>query len=138
MDMDGNKWKGGKVPQCKLFTGADISMVVKLTKFKLLKQFKGTASNFQKELVFNTVKDVLADFMPYGQTNLKDIANCFVLLSRNRFKSASSSSVINFDDYNVEKSEMNYNADCYADDYDKALYAAVVGAINFYASKKNE
>lgn len=138
VNMDGNKWQGGKIPQCKLFTGADISMVVKLTKFRLLKQFKGTASNFQKELVFNTVTAVLTDFMPYGQTNLKDIANCFVLLSRNRFKSASSSSVINFDDYNVEKSEMRYEANRYADDYDKALYAAVVGAINFYANKKSE
>ena len=136
--MDGNKWQEGKIPQCKLFTGADISMVVKLVKFRLLKQFKGTASNFQKELVLNTVTAVLADFMPYGQTNLKDIASCFVLLSRNRFKSASSSSVINFDDYNVENSEMKYEAHRYADDYDKALYAAVVGAINFYANKKNE
>lgn len=136
--MDGNKWQEGKIPQCKLFTGADISMVVKLAKFRLLKQFKGTASNFQKELVLNTVTAVLADFMPYGQTNLKDIASCFVLLSRNRFKSASSSSVINFDDYNVENSEMKYEAHRYADDYDKALYAAVVGAINFYANKKNE
>lgn len=136
--MDGNKWQEGKIPQCKLFTGADISMVVKLAKFRLLKQFKGTASNFQKELVINTVTAVLADFMPYGQTNLKDIASCFVLLSRNRFKSASSSSVINFDDYNVETSEMRYEANRYADDYDKALYAAVVGAINFYANKKNE
>lgn len=136
--MDGNKWQEGKIPQCKLFTGADISMVVKLAKFRLLKQFKGTASNFQKELVHNTVTAVLADFMPYGQTNLKDIASCFVLLSRNRFKSASSSSVINFDDYNVETSEMRYEANRYADDYDKALYAAVVGAINFYANKKNE
>ena len=136
--MDGNKWQEGKIPQCKLFTGADISMVVKLAKFRLLKQFKGTASNFQKELVLNTVTAVLADFMPYGQTNLKDIASCFVLLSRNRFKSASSSSVINFDDYNVETSEMRYEANRYADDYDKALYAAVVGAINFYANKKSE
>ena len=136
--MDGNKWQEGKIPQCKLFTGADISMVVKLAKFRLLKQFKGTASNFQKELVLNTVTAILADFMPYGQTNLKDIASCFVLLSRNRFKSASSSSVINFDDYNVETSEMRYEANRYADDYDKALYAAVVGAINFYANKKNE
>lgn len=136
--MDGNKWQEGKIPQCKLFTGADISMVVKLAKFRLLKQFKGTASNFQKELVLNIVTAVLADFMPYGQTNLKDIASCFVLLSRNRFKSASSSSVINFDDYNVETSEMIYEANRYADDYNKALYAAVVGAINFYANKKNE
>lgn len=136
--MDGNKWQEGRIPQCKLFTGADISMVVKLAKFRLLKQFKGTASNFHKELVFNTVTAVLADFMPYGQTNLKDIANCFVLLSRNRFKSASSSSVINFDEYNVEKSEMSYEANRYVDDYNKALYAAVVGAINYYASEKNE
>lgn len=138
VSMDGNKWQGGKIPRCKLFTGADISMVVKLAKFRLLKQFNGTASNFNKELVLNTITVVLADFTPYGQTNLKDIASCFVLLSHNRFKSASSSSVINFDDYNVEKSEMNYEENRYADDYDKALYAAVVGAINFYAPKKNE
>lgn len=137
VDMDGNKWQEGKIPQCKLFTGADISMVVKLAKFRLLKKFEGKASNFQKELVLNTVTAVLGDFMPYGQTNLKDIASCFVLLSRNRFKSASSSSVINFDDYNVETSEMRYEANRYADDYDKTLYAAVVGAINFYANKKS-
>ena len=138
VDMDGNKWQEGKIPQCKLFTGADISMVVKLAKFRLLKQFEGKASNFHKELFLNTVTAVLEDFMPYGQTNLKDIASCFVLLSRNRFKSASSSSVINFDDYNVETSEMRYIANRYANDYDKTLYAAVVGAINFYANKKSE
>lgn len=135
--MEGNEWQGGKVPQCKLFTGADISAVVKFTKFRLLKEFHGGASNFQKELVFNTVREVLADFMPYGQTNLRDIASCFILLSRNRFRSASSSSIINFDDYNVETAEMSYDANRYNDFYDKVLYAAVVGAINFYA-KKNE
>lgn len=137
VSMDGNIWQEGKIPQCKLFTGADISMIVKLTKFKLLKQFSGSASNFKKELVLNTVKYVLEDFMPYGQTNLKDIARCFVLLSQNRFKSASSSTIINFDDYNVETAEMHYEANRYTDDYNKALYAAIVGAINFYAKQLN-
>jgi hypothetical protein len=33
---------------------------------------------------------------------------------------------------------MRYEVNRYADDYGKALYAAVVGAINFYANKKNE
>ena len=136
IDMDGNKWKDGKIPQRKLFTGADISTVVKLTKFELLKESNGRASNIQREHVLNTIKKTLADFMPYGQTNLKDIANCFVQLSNNRFKSASSPSVINFNDYNVETAEMSYYADRYSNDYDKVLYAAVVGAINFYPKKE--
>lgn len=137
VDMDGNKWREGKIPQCKLFTGADISMVVKLVKFRLLKQFKGAASNFSRELVFGTVEEVLRDFMPYGQTNLRDIAGCFVQLSRNRFRSASSASILDFGDYNAETAEMRYDADRYADDYNRVLYAAVVGAVNFYATKTN-
>lgn len=138
VEMEGHKWMDGKIPQCKLFTGADISMLVKLVKFELLKQFEGRVSNLKKDLVLKTMEDVMDNFMPYGQTNLHDIAKCFVSLSRNRFKSASSSSVIKFDDYNMETSEMRYDANRYADDYDKVLYAAVIGAINFYANKKSE
>ena len=133
--MDGNRWSGGKVPQYKLLTGADISMVVKLTKFELLS--KGKCIPFSMKLVAETVKVVLDDFMPYGQTNLKNIANCFVLLSRNRFKSASETSVVNFDDYNIETAEMSYDPNRYnGDAYDRALYAAVVGAINFYSDEE--
>ena len=133
--MDGNRWSGGKVPQYKLLTGADISMVVKLTKFELLSN--GKCIPFSMKLVEETVKVVLDDFMPYGQTNLKNIANCFVLLSRNRFKSASETSVVNFDDYNIETAEMSYDPDRYKGDaYDRALYAAVVGAINFYSDEE--
>ena len=86
------------------------------------------------------VEEVLKDFMPYGQTNLNDVANCFVRLSRNRFRSASSSCVFCFDDYDVEKKEMRFKAERnnqYAD-YDKVLYAAVVGAINYYANIEDE
>ena len=137
--MDGNRWSGGKVPQYKLLTGADISMVVKLTKFKLLKDKdkEHIPLPFPKDLVEKTVKAVLDDFMPYGQTNLRNIANCFVLLSHNRFKSASETSVVNFDDYNIETAEMSYDPDRYKGDaYDRALYAAVVGAINFYSDEE--
>lgn len=134
--MDGNRWSGGKVPQYKLLTGADISMIVKLAKFKLLKDGKCTIP-FPKDTVKDTVKEVLDNFMPYGQTNLKNIANCFVLLSHNRFKSASEKSVVDFDDYNIETAEMSYDPNRYnGDAYDRALYAAVVGAINFYSDEE--
>ena len=134
--MDGNNWQGGKIPQCKLFTGADISMVVKLVKFKLLDNYNGPAENLQN--VISILEDVLKDFMPYGQTNLKDIASCFVKLSHNRFKSASSSSVVNFDDYNVVTGEMNYEPGRYKDEYDQVLYAAVTGSINYFAKEKDK
>lgn len=139
ISMDANKWKDGKIPQKKLFTGADISMLVKLVKFSLIKKYQGGTSNFKKALVLNMVEEVLEDFMPYGQTNLTDVADCFVLLSRNRFRSASSSCVFSFDDYDVEKSEMCFNVERYNQnaDYDKVLYAAVVGAVNNYADKEN-
>lgn len=132
INMSDNKWIDGKVPQYKLFTGADISMLVKLIKFKLIKQYENAASNFSQDLVFKTTRDILCEFMPYGQTNLRDIAGCFIRLSRNRFKSASASTVICFDDFDSDKVEMSYNPYRYRDDYNKALYSAVVGAVNFY------
>ena len=133
INMVNNQWKDGLVPQFKLFTGADISMLVKLIKFKLLKQYENAATNLSCKLVFNAAQEILSDFMPYGQTNLRDIAGCFIRLSRNRFKSASSSTVIDFNDYDSEKMEMKYYPERFADDnYDKALYYAVVGAINSY------
>lgn len=139
VDMDENKWKDGKVPQCKLLTGADISMLVKLLKFKLLKNKpENVTTNFPKKLVLETVEEELDKFMPYGQTNLKDIVICFRKLSLNRFKSASSSCIINFDDYNVETEEMCYDTCRYVDEYDKTLYATVVGAINFYKESKDK
>ncbi len=136
--MAGNKWADGKVPQYKLFTGADISMVIKLVKFELLETYEGRSSNFSRGVVMKTTKEVLKTFLPYGETNLSDIADCVLRLLKNRFRSASSSTVINFEDYNVKSGEMSYTADRYTDSYNAALYAAVVGAINFYTTKKDK
>lgn len=134
--MDGNKWENGMTPQYKLFTGADISTVVKLTKFKLLKEYKGNTRNLGKGIVFKAVEDVLKDFMPYGQTNLQDIVKCFTSISGNRFRSASTDTIIDFDDYNLDTGEMKYSANKYSDPYDRALYATIVGAINVYGEKQ--
>ncbi len=132
--MDGNKWSAGCIPQRKLFTGADISMVVKFVKFKLLKEYSAKG-HFPTSVVLQTTEKVLDDFKPYGQTNLKDIVRCFIRLSINRFRCASASSVIDFDDFNIETAEMEYHSDRYSDDYDQVLYATIVGSINFYAKE---
>ena len=85
--------------------------------------------------------------MPYGQTNLNDIAKCFLSLAKNRFKSASqadnSNLIISFDDFDEEKETMKYDAERFKDEkekkeaYNRTLYRCVVGAINHMAPKKS-
>lgn len=134
VQMDGNKWQNGVIPKCKLFTGADISMIIKLAKFDLINGCT-PCGQFSKIAVHNAVRKVLDNFMPYGQTNLKDIVRCFLRLSINRFRCASESVIVNFEEFDSEKAEMSYDDNRYSDDYDKTLYTVVVGAINFYAKE---
>ena len=137
--MEGNKWAEGKIPQFKLFTGADISMMVKTIKFRLLRKYGGNATTLDSKVVFEMAKEILSDFMPYGQTNLYDISQCFRKLVQNQFRSASSDTVVKFNEYDVENLELSYSPTRYADNrYNQALYAAVVGAVNFYKPKREQ
>lgn len=143
LDRDG-RWMKGYLPQKKLFTGADIAALVNALKFKVLSQRrKENSSNYGFEgPIKKTEADtflpvVLGNIIPYGQSNLKDVALCFKSLTKNRFKSASATteenSIIRFSDYNELTGSMKYDSRRFLDDnskYDRTLYMCIVGAIN--------
>lgn len=143
LDRDG-RWMKGYLPQKKLFTGADIAALVNALKFKVLSQRrKENSSNYGFEgPIKKTEADtflpvVLGNIIPYGQSNLKDVALCFKSLTKNRFKSASATteenSIIRFSDYNELTGSMKYDSHRFDKDnskYDRTLYMCIVGAIN--------
>ena len=145
VDLDKKgKWLAGYLPQKKLFTGADIASFVNLLKFKILSQRKnrksgnyGFAGPIKKIEADMFLLPVLADFIPYGQSNLKDIALCFRSLTKNRFKSASTAStdkaIVRFSDYDELNESMKYDPKRFSGAdalYDRTLYRCIVGAIN--------
>ena len=143
---DEGVWEDGHTPQEKLFTGADISAIVKTLKFRILKkrdekQRFGSDDFTTVDYVKEILPDVIKDFTPYGQTNLIDIAKCFLLLSKNPFHSASVVSqdddiVIRFSDYDELGNKIKYCPDRFKDNddeinaYNRTLYRCVTGAIN--------
>ena len=140
MKQDG-LWADGRTPQRKLFTGADISAIVKILKFRTLKmrdeeRQKGNKFNTEK-YIKDILPEVIDDFMPYGQTNLNDIAKCFLTLSKTPFRSASSVSqdetIIRFSDYDELNHKIDYDPERYKggnNNYDRTLYRCLTGAIN--------
>lgn len=131
VEMDADEWKNGEMPQCKLFTGADICSLIKRVKFKLLRTInKDVNCSFNSKTVFNTILNELEQFMPYGQTNVEDIAKCFLKISANRFCCASKNTIVKFEDFNIVKKRLKYEHNKYTGAYDRALYATVVGAVN--------
>lgn len=135
-------WIDGNMPVRKLFTGADISALVKLLKFEILShrepEHKGPITKLELQ---NAGQKVLNDFMPYGETNLNDIAACFISLTHNRFKSASdlnkSDMVINFDDFRQETSTLKYSPIKFSTcPYNQALYRCITGSVNALKQKK--
>lgn len=146
------KWMVGYVPEKKLFTGADIAALVNALKFKILSQrMKNESLNYgfegpiKKTEIDTFIPDVLGNFIPYGQSNLRDVALCFRSLSKNRFKSASATteekSIIRFSDYNELTESMKYDPHRFSGEdskYDKTLYMCIVGAINSLQTKETD
>ena len=76
------------------------------------------------------------NFKPYGETNLKDIARCFVKLYENQFVPASGRCILDFDMFDGERCVYMHSPDTdskWANAYDRVLYYTVVGAINHYS-----
>ena len=134
VEMEGDEWKNGEIPQCKLFTGADISSLIKRVKFSLIRKFDKSV-NYRRQIVFEQTLEELERFMPYGQTNVRDVARCFLNIAANRFCSASESTIVRFEDYNAIKRRMKYEPNRYTGAYNRALYAMVVGAVNIFAAE---
>ncbi len=149
-------FRDGIVPECKLFTGADISAFVKLLKFRLLRDFRQDSDGsddppFGINVIGEirggnwrtpggsakgetVIEKVLRDFMPYGQTNLRDIASSFLTLSKTRFKPSvrpkeGSELILSFGE--LHDGTVDYREDKFRNSrYNRTLYRCVTGAIN--------
>lgn len=134
-------WSTTARPRNKLMTGADISALIKEAKFRI--QPKPLTSNiplviYTKEDMSEAVRHILAkgNFKPYGETNLKDIAKCFVKLYENQFVPASGKCILDFDRFDGERCVYMHNPDTdnsWANAYDRVLYYTIVGSINHYS-----
>lgn len=134
-------WSTAARPRNKLLTGADISALVKEAKFWI--QPKPIVKNvplviYSKENMTKAVRQILGkgSFKPYGETNLKDIAKCFVKLYENQFVPASGRCILDFDRFDADKYVYRHNPDTdgkWSNAYDRVLYYTIVGAINHYS-----
>ena len=145
-DLKRYRWKNGERANFKLMTGADISSLIKLAKFDSLKKNnnnKKTVSVYDEKFEASITRLVKSDeFKPYGETNLKEIVKCFLKLYENQFSPASNNCIIEFNRYNPDKGLYEHNPSSekwknYAN-YNKALYYAIVGAINHYVKIKKD
>lgn len=136
-----HKWANGKRPVNKLFTGADISAIIKEAKFRVSANRNHINKNcvYSCEAMIQEIKKVISEFQPYGETNLRDIVKCFRALYENRFNSAAKQCIVDFFHYDDDKqiyepSEKELAGFLHI--YDKVLFSTIVGAINYYSKEK--
>lgn len=140
-DNDIFQWKSGKRPVNKLFTGADISAIIKEAKFKVASAGYSSRRDcvYDGKLMLEKVREVIAEFQPYGETNLYDIVKCFRLLYENRFNPAATDCIVDFNHYDDDRKVYevtNEEQSKFKHTYDKVLFATIVGAINYYSKDK--
>lgn len=133
-------WSTISRPKNKLMTGADISSLIREAKFRI--QSKPITSNiptviYSENQMLNAVRYIMRSdsFKPYGETNLKDIAKCFLKLYENEFIPAGGQCILDFDCYDNDKHIYHHNPSTavqWINNYDKVLYYTIVGAINHY------
>lgn len=132
VEVISRQWKNR--PSNKLFTGADITTIVKEAKFRVSQRegdLSGQPAVYQTSGFLEAIKSVINDVRPYGQTNLRDIAKCYYLLYINQFESASGKSIVDFRDFNEDVLVYTGNNNP-SHPYDKILFNTIVGAINKY------
>lgn len=135
------QWKSKKRPVNKLFTGADISAIIKEAKFKVATEHHSSYGDcvYNGKTMLQKVRESIAEFQPYGETNLYDIVKCFRSLYENRFKSAAINCIVDFSHYDDDRKVYevsNEEQSRFKHTYDKVLFATIVGAINYYSKEK--
>lgn len=136
-------WSTTSRPKNKLMTGADISALIKEAKFRI--QSQPMTSNIPSTIynqiqMNNAVREIMKsnNFKPYGETNLKDIAKCFLKLHENEFEPASGQCILDFDCYDNDKHIYIHDSSIakeWSNNYDRVLYYTLVGAINHYSKE---
>lgn len=125
-------------PSNKLFTGADITAIIKEAKFYASKiandnPVQNNESVYSRDVFLEQAKRAISEIKPYGQTNLRDIAKCYYLLYINQFESASKNNILRFESFNEDDLIYTPNEnENLIHEYDKSLYNTIVGAINKY------
>ena len=145
-------WKEGTKPRVKIFSGADLSAIIKEAKFIVLNN-KNQESYceyiFPKDDFVNAVQSVIRDnvinqysdrdFKPYGETNQKDIAKCYIKLSENQFHPSSDAGLISLARYDRNEGRyvlpQDWSIGSIKHRYDQVLFCLIVGAVNQYAKE---
>lgn len=92
---------------------------------------------FNSEIFIETLKETIDEVRTYGETNLKDIAECFVQMARNNFVRAASHEIIPLSGYNdmegfYNEKELLQSQTEYikSHEYDQQLYRVVRNVVN--------
>lgn len=130
----------------KLLTGADIEGLVgdavKAVFFRKVggrddTPFRISASEFRDAL-----KEAVLTTQTYGETNLREIADCFIGLCEHKFKPASGGDagrvLFRFDAFRPDRDPAIEQTCPYTSKYDAALYAILQGEINKRMRENNQ
>lgn len=162
-------WKDTTKPKVKIFSGADISAIIKEAKFLVRLRYgevgeydvsarhdyrfskedfleivqiviQGGCIQFKSRSVGETIR--VSEFKPYGETNQRDIAKCFIKLSENQFLPASEHELVRLSNYDREACKYdldeNWSMNSQTERYDQVLFSLIVGAVNLYAKGISE
>ncbi len=138
-------------PRVKLFTGSDISAILKEIKHRISKVaprnivYTSKMKLYNKSDVEKIAPLVIGQFKSYGETNIKDIVKCYLKLAENQFISASSKCYVHLDEYDEDRmcyrvrrnddGEIVYDSVVQNSYYDKVLFHRIISAINYYSPK---
>lgn len=129
----------------KVFSGSDISAILKIVKHDILNnalKYKSSIKSdaiFKKDHVIESAEKIMADFKPYGETNIKDVVKCYLKLMINQFTSATDNEIISLSAYDISTNTYIPDQELLiklADKdraYDRVLYYKVISAINYYS-----
>ena len=147
----------GKVPRDKKFmTGSDIEAIVE--RAKLIMYYRGQTEQRRGHAVYSTapfrdaICTAISEIKTYGQTNARNVANCYVQLSEHNFSPVSDEIVVPFDYLDITRLEDdglpfdlwsegdNGAVDYYRHlqtKYDQQLFCYVGMAVNQYVKPDN-
>lgn len=117
----------------KFLTGADISGIINDAKmFVYLEEVdrmgtdkRYTVKNFKPALL-----KAIDESRPYGETNMDDIASCFISLYENKFMPAAKRNILDFSDFHPKELQCITSACKENNGYDELLYELIKERVN--------
>lgn len=137
----------------KFMTGADIEAVINRAKLILYHEKKISPRSasyvYSKEAFRSALYQALSETRTYGQTNAKQIAECFALLSEYNFQPVSGNAVVPFDFFdptvgsdkpmfNLQSEMAKIHMEKLNSEYDRQLFLYTGLSINQYLKKNRK